>query len=287
MDLAIGARQTLRDDDAARPRRPAQGRARVQLPADRSSAASAGSTPTARCSWPSRRASSCATCSAHLRRAAGPARRPAARRTGEEASMTRIAHHHRGRHRRRRPGGPDAGPPAPRRRHRLGRVDLRTPAEIEQTHRAGSSSATACGCSSSPASPTGCCATATSTRASSWPSAAPPTGSTSRVGRRVPWLYPQTDVFIDLADARARDGGDVRYRRHRHVGRRGDQRPTRRCGSPTPPAPSTRSAAGCWSARTARAACAAPVLEARGSTSGSTRSPGSASSARRRRARPS
>lgn len=25
------------------------------------------------------------------------------------------------------------------------------------------------------------------------------------------WLYPQTDVFIDLADARARDGGDVRY----------------------------------------------------------------------------
>jgi 4-hydroxybenzoate 3-monooxygenase len=25
------------------------------------------------------------------------------------------------------------------------------------------------------------------------------------------WLYPQTDVFIDLANARARDGGDVRY----------------------------------------------------------------------------
>lgn len=25
------------------------------------------------------------------------------------------------------------------------------------------------------------------------------------------WLYPQTDVFIDLADTRARDGGDVRY----------------------------------------------------------------------------
>lgn len=25
------------------------------------------------------------------------------------------------------------------------------------------------------------------------------------------WLYPQTDVFIDLADARARDGGDVRF----------------------------------------------------------------------------
>jgi len=24
-------------------------------------------------------------------------------------------------------------------------------------------------------------------------------------------LYPQTDVFIDLADARARDGGDVRF----------------------------------------------------------------------------
>jgi p-hydroxybenzoate 3-monooxygenase len=25
------------------------------------------------------------------------------------------------------------------------------------------------------------------------------------------WLYPQTEVFIDLADARARDGGDVRF----------------------------------------------------------------------------
>lgn len=25
------------------------------------------------------------------------------------------------------------------------------------------------------------------------------------------WLYPQTDVFIDLADARVRDGGDVRF----------------------------------------------------------------------------
>jgi p-hydroxybenzoate 3-monooxygenase len=25
------------------------------------------------------------------------------------------------------------------------------------------------------------------------------------------WLYPQTDVFIDLADARSRDGGDVRF----------------------------------------------------------------------------
>ncbi len=25
------------------------------------------------------------------------------------------------------------------------------------------------------------------------------------------WLYPQTDVFVDLADARARDGGDVRF----------------------------------------------------------------------------
>src|SRR4029078_11013256 len=25
------------------------------------------------------------------------------------------------------------------------------------------------------------------------------------------WLYPQTDVFIDLANARDRDGGDVRF----------------------------------------------------------------------------
>ncbi|MET9629579.1 4-hydroxybenzoate 3-monooxygenase [Lentzea sp. NPDC006480] len=30
------------------------------------------------------------------------------------------------------------------------------------------------------------------------------------VGESV-WLYPQTDVFVDLADARARDGGDVRF----------------------------------------------------------------------------
>jgi p-hydroxybenzoate 3-monooxygenase len=30
------------------------------------------------------------------------------------------------------------------------------------------------------------------------------------VGESV-WLYPQTDVFIDLADARQRDGGDVRF----------------------------------------------------------------------------
>lgn len=30
------------------------------------------------------------------------------------------------------------------------------------------------------------------------------------IGQSV-WLYPQQDVFIDLADARARDGGDVRF----------------------------------------------------------------------------
>ncbi len=30
------------------------------------------------------------------------------------------------------------------------------------------------------------------------------------VGESV-WLYPQTDVFVDLADARVRDGGDVRF----------------------------------------------------------------------------
>lgn len=33
---------------------------------------------------------------------------------------------------------------------------------------------------------------------------------TKLVGASV-WLYPQTDVFIDLADARQRDGGDVRF----------------------------------------------------------------------------
>ena len=69
-------------------------------------------------------------------------------------------------------------------------------------------------------------------------------------------LYPQTDVFIDLADARARDGGDVRFgvadvsvdgltsdaggavRRRRRQ-------------------PTTRSAPGSWWGRTGRAACAA------------------------------
>lgn len=30
------------------------------------------------------------------------------------------------------------------------------------------------------------------------------------VGESV-WLYPQTDVFVDLANARERDGGDVRF----------------------------------------------------------------------------
>ena len=40
-------------------------------------------------------------------------------------------------------------------------------------------------------------------------------------------LYPQTDVFIDLADARARDGGDVRFGVTDVVGRRPD-RPSRR-----------------------------------------------------------
>ena len=33
---------------------------------------------------------------------------------------------------------------------------------------------------------------------------------TGLVGESV-WLYPQTDVFVDLADARGRDGGDVRF----------------------------------------------------------------------------
>ena len=106
------------------------------------------------------------------------------------------------------------------------------------------------------------------------------------VGEAV-WLYPQNEVFVDLAAARERDGGEVHYSvsdtevlgpDHRHpedpVHRHGRQR--RRKSTP-------RS----WSAPTGPAGSAngrsrrntAPT------TSSSTRSPGSASSARRRPAR--
>ncbi len=34
------------------------------------------------------------------------------------------------------------------------------------------------------------------------------------------WLYPQTDVFVDLHRARTRDGGDLRYGIDRHRGAR-------------------------------------------------------------------
>ncbi len=49
-------------------------------------------------------------------------------------------------------------------------------------------------------------------KVSSSRSAAATTGSTSTklVGASTQ-LYPQTDVFIDFADARERDGGDVRF----------------------------------------------------------------------------
>ena len=37
------------------------------------------------------------------------------------------------------------------------------------------------------------------------------TGSTSSISSARPRALPQTDVFIDLANARERDGGDVRF----------------------------------------------------------------------------
>ena len=102
-------------------------------------------------------------------------------------------------------------------------------------------------------------------------------------------LYPQTDVFIDLADARERDGGDVRYDvsdvsvvdvtsdQPRHPVHRRGGRVRRRSGATTSSAPTARAASAATASRRASGA----------STSGSTRSPGSASSARRRPAHPS
>ena len=49
-------------------------------------------------------------------------------------------------------------------------------------------------------------------------------------------LYPQTDVFIDLADARERDGGDVRFGVQRRRGRTTSSREPRRSRSPMPTA---------------------------------------------------
>ena len=103
------------------------------------------------------------------------------------------------------------------------------------------------------------------------------------------WLYPQTDVFIDLANARDRDGGDVRF------GVSGTQvldvcqRPPGHLPTPTPREPGTRCAATTWSAPTgpARSAVSRSRSRCGRTTSASTRSPGSASWPRRRRARPS
>ena len=68
------------------------------------------------------------------------------------------------------------------------------------------------------------------------------------VGESV-WLYPQNDVFTDLADARDREGGDVRFgiRDTRVVDVTSDQPAS--C-SPRPPGPPARCAASSWSART-------------------------------------
>ena len=102
------------------------------------------------------------------------------------------------------------------------------------------------------------------------------------------WLYPQTSVFRDLAAARDRAGGDVRFGVTGHPGRRPagpprrpvHRRRRRRAGGALP---------ATWSAPTARAACAGGRCPRRSgaSTSASTRSPGSGSCARRRGAPPS
>ncbi|BFO17473.1 hypothetical protein SHKM778_38610 [Streptomyces sp. KM77-8] len=104
---------------------------------------------------------------------------------------------------------------------------------------------------------------------------------TGSVGRAV-WLYPQHEVLKDLIAARLRAGQDLRFgvSAERVEGAETD-RPrvlARDAGAPPsrsrPMSSSARTAPAAWSARRSRARTAAP--------SGSTRSPGSASCARRR-----
>ena len=107
------------------------------------------------------------------------------------------------------------------------------------------------------------------------------------VGESV-WLYPQNDVFVDLADARERDGGDVRF----GVGG------TKVIDiTPTSPASCSPTNAGAQheircaylvGADGSHSICRMQVPGASGDiTSASTRSPGSASWPRRRAALPS
>ena len=102
-------------------------------------------------------------------------------------------------------------------------------------------------------------------------------------------LYPQTDVFIDLADARERDGGDVRFGvsdvavvdvTSDRPGILFTDADGRRAGGPLRLPRRRRRVAQHLPPRASRRPSAA-------SSPGSTRSPGSASSARHRRARPS
>ena len=108
------------------------------------------------------------------------------------------------------------------------------------------------------------------------------------VGERS-WLYPQTDVFIDLADARDRDGGDVRFgvRDTRVVDVTSD-RPGILCTDADGARP--RGALR-LPGRRRRVPVDLPLRDSPErcghTTSGSTRSPGSASWPRRRRAHPS
>lgn len=102
------------------------------------------------------------------------------------------------------------------------------------------------------------------------------------------WLYPQTDVFTDLADARERDGGTVLFGiEDTEVLDITTDAPG--SAAPCPTGAGARSGPGTWSAPTVRAACAATWCPRTGgcATARSTRSPGSASWPRPRRARPS
>ena len=116
------------------------------------------------------------------------------------------------RHRRRRPGRADALPPAGRAGIDSVVVDNRTRHEIEQTHprghpRADSVRLLVDSGVSDRVHRDGARHDGIQLRFG---------GVSHRVDFRTlvgesAWLYPQTDVFIDLADARDRDGGDVRF----------------------------------------------------------------------------
>ncbi len=96
-------------------------------------------------------------------------------------------------------------------------------------------------------------------------------------------LYPQTDVFVDLADARERDGGDVRFGvTDVSVDDIVSDSPVLRFTDAT--APATRSAPTSSWAPTDHEACAAARYRKRHapSTSAHTPSPGSGSSPRHR-----